>query len=468
MLHIDRTSKQSLYEQIYLQIRNDILNGIVKPNSRLLSTRTLATELGLARNTIISAYHQLEIEGYIRAVTGSGFYVNPVSTFTSIHNSDSNIFPYNIQVKDTELKANKFDFQYGNIDTNIFPMNTWRKCILLALDYIVSQPTLTYMEKQGELRLRIAIARYLYQARGVRCTPEQIVITSGHQQSLEILTKLFPNHQYTFSMEEPGYDGTRDIFESNNYNINPILLEDDGINTDKLSKLDTTLLYVTPSHQFPTGCVLSIMKRLSILAWANESNSYIIEDDYDSELRYNMLSIPSLQSLDNNMRTIYLGTFSKSLSPDLRISYMILPKTIYEKYNDLFKLTNCTVPKVLQIALSEFIEKGYFEKHLNTLRTYYKKKYELLCSSIKNIFKQDAKIQGSSAGLHLLISINSPYNQTELIRKASINDVAIYPVDIYWIQKNKCPQNQVMLGFGNISLNNIPIAIKELYNAIYR
>nr|WP_315024568.1 PLP-dependent aminotransferase family protein [uncultured Aminipila sp.] len=466
MLDINRTSKQSLYEQIYLQIKNDILNGIIKPDSRLLPTRTLAAELHLGRNTVTLAYHQLEIEGYIRAATGSGFYVNPVSTLTLVDNSNSDFSPCHTPVETKILKANNFDFQYGSIDTNIFPINTWRKCMIFALDSIVAQPALTYMDKQGDLRLRTAIAHYLYQARGVQCSSEQVVITSGHQQSLQILTKLFPNQQYSFSMEEPGYDGTRVIFEANNYNINPILLEDDGINIDELSKLDTTLLYVTPSHQFPTGSVLPIMKRLSILAWANNNNSYIIEDDYDSELRYNMLPIPSLQSLDKNMRTIYLGTFSKSLSPDFRISYMVLPKNIYKKYNQLFKLTNCTVPKILQIALSEFFENGYFEKHQNILKTYYKKKHELLCYSIKNIFKKDATIHGSSAGLHILLSINCSYNQTELIEKASNNGVTIYPIDIYWIQKNRCPKNQIMLGFGSIRLEDIPIAIKELHEAI--
>lgn len=466
MLYIDRTSKQSLYEQIYLQIKNDILSGIIKPNSRLLSTRALAADLHLGRNTVTLAYHQLEIEGYIRAVTGSGFYVNPVSTLTLVDNPDLDFLPCHTPLEAKKPKADNFDFQYGSIETNIFPVNTWRKCMLFALDSIASQPALTYMETQGERRLRTAIAHYLYQARGVRCSSEQVVITSGHQQSLEILTTLFPNQQYSFSMEDPGYEGTRVIFEANNYNINPISLEDDGINIDALSQLNTTLLYVTPSHQFPTGSVLPIMKRLSILAWANKNNSYIIEDDYDSELQYNLLPIPSLQSLDKNMRTIYLGTFSKSLSPDFRISYLVLPNNICKRYFQLFKLTNCTVPRILQIALAYFFEKGHFEKYQNKLKTYYKKKYELLCHSIKSVFKQDATIQGSSAGLHILLSINCPYNQMEIIEKASNIGVTVYPIDIYWIQKSRCPQNQIMLGFGSIRLKDIPLAIKELHQAI--
>lgn len=467
MINISRTSHLTLYEQLYLQLKDDILNGIAPPNSRLPATRTLAKELGISRNTVVSAYHQLEIEGYLRSTTGSGFYVNPLFKLDSLHSSNLEVPKIHNTLKGNDKKEYQYDFQYGSVDTNIFPANSWRKCIVTAFDTMLNQENLSYMDKQGELRLRTSIAKYLYQARGVRCTPEQIIMTSGHQHSLEILTKLFPKNNYSISLEEPGYDGTRTIFEMNNYDINTIPLENDGIDIKRLSELNNTLLYITPSHQFPTGCILSIVKRLSILDWASKNDCYIIEDDYDSELRYNMLPIPSLQSLDNNERTVYLGTFSKSLSPDLRISYIILPNPILQKYYELYKQMQCTVPKILQIALSEFFESGNFERHINILKTHYKKKYEILCNSIKKTFGKKAVIQGSDAGLHLLLSLECDYNQAEIIEKAANRGVQVYSTDIYWISKNDFPQNQIMLGFSKIDIRDIPLAIDELYNAIY-
>lgn len=467
MITINRESHLTLYEQLYLQLKDDILNNIIGSNSRLPATRKLADELGISRNTVVSAYHQLEIEGYLRSVAGSGFYVNPLVKVNLMHSSNNNVLKVHSTITDKDIKESKYDFQYGSIDSDIFPANFWRKSIAAAFDTILNQESLPYMDKQGELRLRVSIANYLYQARGVRCSPEQIVITSGHQHSLEILTKLFPKINYSVSLEEPGYDGTRIIFDMNQYEINTIALENDGIRLKKLSKLHNTLLYITPSHQFPTGCVLSISKRLSILDWASKNESYIIEDDYDSELRYHMLPIPSLQSLDSNGRTIYLGTFSKCLSPDLRISYIVLPDLILKKYQEIYKHINCTVPKILQIALYEFFESGNFGKHINILRTHYKKKHEILCNSIKKTFGQKAIIHGSSAGLHLLLSIQSDYNQNEIIERAANHSVQVYPTDVYWIDKKNCPHNQIMLGFSKIKIHDIPLAIQELYHAIY-
>lgn len=467
MINLNRTSRNALYEQLYLQIKNDITAGMIAPDSRLPATRTLADELGISRNTVTAAYYQLELEGYLHAIKGSGFYVNSLLNLDLIKNTsleDPSFLPVH---EDSDLKKCKYDFQYGNIDGNIFPTNSWRKCIISSFDSIADQTYLSYTDKQGEFRLRIAISNYLYQTRGVRCTPKQILITSGHQHSLQLLTKLLPKEEYSVSLEEPGYDGTRAIFEMNKYDMNTVHLEDDGISIDDISRLKNTLLYVTPSHQFPTGCVCSISKRLEILNWARKHNSYIIEDDYDSELRYHMLPVPSLQSLDQSERTIYLGTFSKSLSPDLRIAYVVLPELVLKNYNETFKLINCTVPKHLQIALAEFFENGSYERHINMLKTHYKKKYDLICSCIKKTFGKKAAIQGSSAGLHLLLSINSPYKQHQIIKRALDCDVQVYPTDIYWKNKKNCPQNQILLGFSSIHIHDIPTAIEKLHQAVY-
>lgn len=467
MINLNRTSHHALYEQLYLQIKNDITTGMIAPDSRLPATRTLADELGISRNTVTAAYYQLELEGYLHAVKGSGFYVNSLLKLDLINNTSLENPSFSLVQDNNDRGICKYDFQYGNIDANIFPTNSWRKCIISSFDKIADQTYLSYTDKQGEFRLRTSISTYLYQTRGVRCTPKQILITSGHQHSLQLLTELLPKEKYSVSLEEPGYDGTRAIFEMNKYNMNTVHLEDDGIFIDDISTLENTLLYVTPSHQFPTGCVYSISKRLEILNWASKHNSYIIEDDYDSELRYHMMPVPSLQSLDHSERTIYLGTFSKSLSPDLRIAYVVLPEHVLKNYNEIFKLINCTVPKHLQIALAEFFENGSYERHINMLKTHYKKKYDLIYSYIKKTFGKKAAIQGSSAGLHLLLSINSPYGQHQIIKRALDCDVQVYPTDIYWKNKKDCPQNQILLGFSSIHIHDIPTAIEKLHQAVY-
>lgn len=466
MVIIDTTSKMSFYQQIYSQIKEDIFMGSLKAGSRLTATRLLADELGVARNTVIAAYDQLEIEGYIYSKRGSGYYVNKV--YDSSYSQKMELPPPYMPPQSKSTNNIKYDFQYGAIDTTVFPNNHWKKSLLHAHDAMMAETSLIYIDKQGEYKLRKAISHYLYHARGVNCNPDQIIITSGHQQSLEYISRIFDCSNYSFSMEEPGYDGSRNIFEKSQYKMNPIELDKNGINLSKLDELSNTLLYLTPSHQFPTGCILPIAKRLSILSWAQQKNSYIIEDDYDSELRYDTLPIPSLHSLDHHHRTIYLGTFSKSLSPDLRISYMVLPPKAVSVYHEIYQSSNCTVSKIMQLTLADFFENGQYEKHLNILRTYYKKKHDLLHSSIRKIFKDKASIQGKGAGLHILVTFDTTLEQSEIINRAKEKGIIIYPVDIYWFQGEKAPKNQILLGYGNIQINDIPTAIECLYNIIFQ
>ena len=316
-------------------------------------------------------------------MTGSGYYVENISAFSPDKKSRQS---HNIQHSSRQSgKTFDYTFSYGNLDYNCYHSRAWRKCLTNAWDMISMADTASYQMSQGSYTLRSLITEYLYMSRGVNCTPEQIILTSGHQRSIDIITHIFSSSDYSFAMEDPGYNGTWEIVSQSPFRIIPIPLEDDGVSIEHIQRLRDTLLYVTPSHQFPMGSILPISKRLELIEWAVQSGSYIIEDDYDSELRYQSRPIPSLQSIDNSGRTIYLGTFSKSMSPDLRISYMVLPEKLMKDYSSRYSHTNCTVPTVLQLALIEFIQSGNYQRHIGAMKNHYNLMEELNCDTVFTI-----------------------------------------------------------------------------------
>ena len=284
MISIDKASDKSLYEQLYEQMKSEILNEHYAAGEKLPATRQLAAEHKLSRNTVVSAYNQLELEGYIRSVTGSGYYVENISAFSPDKKPRQS---HNIQHSSRQSgKTFDYTFSYGNLDYNCYHSRAWRKCLMNAWDMISMADTASYQMSQGSYTLRSLITEYLYMSRGVNCTPEQIILTSGHQRSIDIITHIFSPSDYSFAIEDPGYNGTWEIVSQSPFRIIPIPLENDGVSIDHIQRLRDTLLYVTPSHQFPMGSILPISKRLELIEWAAQSGSYIIEDDYDSELRY--------------------------------------------------------------------------------------------------------------------------------------------------------------------------------------
>jgi GntR family transcriptional regulator/MocR family aminotransferase len=462
MFTLDKKCTIPLYKQLYEQLKKEILSGNVSAGQRLPSTRELASEYKLSRNTIIGAYQQLEIEGYIKPITGSGYYVEKLTSFKA-DSPKVDIFP---SVTETSYQRYDYTFAYGDLDYNCYSSKAWRKCLQNAYNRLASQKRTIYEELQGSIHMRQILSGYLYQSRGVKCSADQIIFTSGHQQSLHIIASLFSHMDWGFAMENPGYSGTRQVMEQNHFHITPIPVEADGISVHAVQDLFHTLLCVTPSHQFPLGSVLPISKRLQILEWAKTNDGYIIEDDYDSELRYHNRPVPSLQSIDSDNRTIYLGTFSKSLSPDLRIAYVILPVQLLPSYREKYLYANCTVPALLQSALAEYIENGEYQRHINTMRTYYRKKHDYIRNYVRDTLTGKAVLIGEDAGLHFVISIQTKQTQTELIERFAQNKIRIYPTELFWADKTLCPQNQLLLGFSAIPLTQLPEAMKKLSEVI--
>lgn len=459
MLHIDKNSKTPVYEQIYEHFSHEILQGILISGDVLPATRKLAKDLGISRNTVDRAYQQLKIEGYISSTVGSGFTVNDIPTIPNVKvpKTHSTLLP-------TAAPSPQHDFIYGSMNSSVFPFRKWEQCTSNVLAKMELDPIIAYPEHNGEYCLQAELCKYLYSARGVVCHPEQVIITGGQQYSMEIICNMFRDCT-DYVMEEPGYDGIREVFINHGFTIHPIPVEEDGLSSQALKNISTDLLYLMPSHQFPTGTVLSIAKRRRLINWALEQDAYIIEDDYDSELRYYTNPIPSMQSMDENKRVIYTGTFSKALAPFMRLAYIVLPEKLLPRYYDYYKRYNSHVTSLHQKVVAEFMSRGYYQRHINRLRTLYRKKMDMLIAAIENAFGDMVSIGGGEAGLHILIDVKTNLSQQEMIDRAMKKGIRLYSTECLYMNPSNCPPHQLLLGFPTVDENAFATVMETLRSA---
>jgi len=462
-LLIEEKSGEPLYFQLYQHIKKDIIKGKLEAQTRLPSIRALSSHLHISRNTVESAYHKLIDEGYVQSRPRSGLYVIELELDKLPTSLSSRKKP--IEVIKKEIATIQYDFKYGDVDVEHFPLATWRKLSSQCL-----QPEqvklFSYGDPQGEAGLRVEIAKYLYDSRGVNCSPNQIIIGAGIQYLLSVLSRLVGISANSIAMEEPGYDGARTIFRHNGFSINPIPLDEDGLNIHKLYESKSRMVYITPSHQFPYGMVMPIAKRIQLLKWAEDLKGIIIEDDYDSEFRYAGKPIPSLQNLDVNHRTVYLGTFSKCLLPSLRIAYMILPPNLLDLYNKQdYQLYDQTVSWFHQKTLELFMSNGHWEAHIRKMRNIYHRKQSTLIEKIRELMGDQVTVIGQNAGLHILLRVHNDMNEAELIKAASREGVKVYAVSPFWEKQNQAETSMVQIGFGGLSNEDIVLGIHSLYRA---
>lgn len=310
---------------------------------------------------------------------------------------------------------------------------------------------------QGEYELRAQITRYLYESRGISCDPAQIVIGSGTEQLLPMILRLFDG-KAMIALENPGYSPLPR--EEMKHRIIPIKVDEDGIIVEKLEQTAAQLVYVTPSHQFPTGAVLSASRRAQLLKWATTHNSYIIEDDYDSEFRYIGKPIPALLALNKDANVIYMSTFSKSLMPSLRVAYFVLPKSLLSTYKETFSYYSATVPRFEQHILARFMQEGHFSKHLNRMRKTYRKKHDKLLEIFQSHYPQ-VEVFGQLAGMHICISFESKYSEQQLLERLIDSNIRIQPISSY--SYNLEPRKPTfILGFGGIPFEQIENAVHSL------
>ena len=456
---LDSKSKIPLYIQIYNYIKKEILQGRIEVGSRLPSHRNLSLQLNVSRNTVEFAYQQLIAEGYVESKHRRGLFVASID-YDMIRTTNNN----NIVNRQKSVQGNfRFDFSHGSIDTSSFPLSTWKKitnnCLL---EY--ENDLFTKENPQGEWQLRSEISRYLYQARGVQSTPEQIIIGAGTQPLLWLLLQLL-GYENIYAMENPGFHRVRAIMQSCGLQIQPISLDEKGIHISSLYESDANVAYVTPSHQFPYGMIMPLSRRMELLKWANDISGYIIEDDYDGEFRYIGKPIPSLQGLDTNGRVIYMGTFSKSFLSSFRMSYMVLPQTLLANYEHDGTIFKQTVSKIQQLTFATFMREGYWNRHLNRIRTVYKKKHQLLVHTIQQEMGTLVDIIGSQSGLHIVLHVHNEMNEQQLIDKAAEKGVKVYPISLYDAVHDLRKESYILMGFGGLSVDDILCAIQLLKKA---
>ncbi|GED17343.1 MocR-like pyridoxine biosynthesis transcription factor PdxR [Aneurinibacillus migulanus] len=457
---LDNKNGKPLYIQLANYIKQEILSGRIKPKEKLPSKRNLSNYLGLSLNTIQSAYEQLCAEGYIESKPRKGLFVTTFDNDIIFNQRDFE----KLESKSKQVQVNaKIDFNSGKVDLEHFPYAIWRKLTIQSL--YEDQGELFYNgNPQGELLLREQIAAYLFASRGVRCSAEQIIIGAGTQVLIGLLCMLI-GKEHIYALENPGFHRTRMTLQDLGVHTVSIPLDEDGININQLKNTNANVVYVTPSHQFPYGMIMPISRRMDLLKWAEEKNGYIIEDDYDGEYRYKGKPIPSLQGLDTKENVVYLGTFSKSLIPSIRISYMVLPSSLMKKYQEHFTIYKQTVSRLHQDTLYRFMENGLWQSHLNKMRTLYRKKHSTLMLAVKNYLGEKVNIIGEKSGLHIVLEVKNSMEEDELINTAMNVGVKVYPLSIYYNGTIGSLGCRILLGFGGVSETEINTGIRLLKEA---
>ncbi|PKM38665.1 MAG: GntR family transcriptional regulator [Firmicutes bacterium HGW-Firmicutes-9] len=459
ILQVDKSTNIPIYLQLYEYFKREITDGNLRENDKLPSKRHLANHLQCSLNTVQAAYNQLLDEGYILSKARSGYFVTIVENISPTADLD--------KLKETSEDSGlnlPYDFSLHGIDENGFPIRIWRK---LCNTIICRENNELFRESnlQGLFRLRSSIASYLHDARGVICSAKQIVISSGTEYLLQLLIQLF-EHDYVYAIENPGYEKFALLFSSNRARFVPVQVEADGIDVEQIEKSSAQVVCITPSHQFPLGSVMPINRRIRLLNWAYSApERYIIEDDYDSEFRYIGKPIPSLQGLDSEGRVIYIGSFSKSLSPSLRISYMVIPPELMERYLWKMSFSICSAPVLEQEILHRFIDNGYYDRHLNRMRKLYRQKREVMVNTIQQMMPNTAII-GANAGLHLVLKVNNGMSEDNLIERAKIEGVQVYGISSYFYDTPPARYHDVVaLGFAALEETEIVSAITLLRKA---
>lgn len=457
LIELNKEIETPLYEQIYQQIRDDITDGKLTVGEKLPSKRKLGDFLDISQTTIELAYGQLAAEGFIISKPRKGYFVQEIEELAYVQPVGA------ISVNSIKTpKELDIDFSPGKIDTEFFPFKQWRKYAKDVIDES-SRHLLLLGHPHGDPELRQEIATYLYHSRGVDCSADQIIVGSGTEQLMPLLIRLLgPEAKY--AIEDPGYPLTHHVFFHNNREAIPISVDEEGMDVHALTQSSANVAYVTPSHQFPTGTVLSAARRMALLNWAASSNSnFIIEDDYDSEFRYTGRPIPSLQGMDKVGKVIYLSTFSKSLMPSLRIAYMVLPPVLLEKYEKAFIHYSSTVPRFDQHTLAHFMADGHFARHLNRMRKVYKRKLQLLTDSLQ-AYTPHISFSGDEAGMHILINIHTDDDEAMLTKRALNKGIRVYGLNEYRkVEKKQRPS--FLIGFGGLSDAQIPEYVERLMSA---
>ena len=463
---LDGRNGESLYSYLYKCIRNDILTGVLKPGSRLPSKRSFADHLGVSVVTIENAYSQLQSEGFLYSVPKRGFYVSYIQTTRPKLNSDQNQCsqsfyspPSYTPPTESNIRINLFS---NRIAAENFPFSIWAKLMRETL----SQNQNALMEPSpsaGIPELRQAIAKHLYDFRSMEVKADQIIIGAGTEYLYSLLIQLL-GYDKTYAVEFPGYQKLTHIYECHKTTCVNIPIDEAGIIISRLNAAKADVVHLSPSHHYPTGIVTPISRRYELLAWANQAPMrYIIEDDYDSEFRLSGKPIPTLQGIDSSECVIYMNTFTKTLSPTIRISYMVLPDHLLKKFNNNMGFYSCTVSNFEQYTLAKFVDQGHFERHINRMRTHYRQIRDRFIAAIKESpLRNRVQISNADSGLHFLLKVKTSISDEALLHRAEAHGLGILCLSQFNHKDLVCPQNILIISYAGLNSEEIPMAVQLL------
>ncbi|HJR64606.1 MAG TPA: PLP-dependent aminotransferase family protein [Gemmatimonadaceae bacterium] len=480
LIPLDPDAAEPLYRQIYRALREAILGGRLLPGVRLPSTRTLATELGVSRNTVLAAYDQLLAEGYLDGRVGSGTVVaeSGVSRLASVAAarppspgsgvrapSRRGARVASLPIKLSFLGGASRAFSPGVPALDEFPLRLWRR--LASRRRSEARPSiLEYGDSPGYRPLREAVAGYLGAARGVRCDPDQVLIVAGSQQALDLTARVVLDPGDTAWIEDPGYFGARGALVAAGARVVAVPLDDEGLSVDAgiARAPDARLAYVTPSHQFPTGMTMSLARRLALLDWARRRGAWILEDDYDSEFRYASRPLSALQGIDADGLVIYTGTFSKVLFPALRLGYLVAPPALVDAFVAARLFTDTHAPIGEQAVLAEFLAEGHFERHVRRMRSLYHERQEVLIESAKQELAPALTIGASEAGMHVVGWLAPGADDCSASRQAARHGVDAIAISAFALEPPA--RGGLVLGYSHLAPAEIRGGVRKLKRAL--
>lgn len=478
-IKLSRQLATPLYLQLYEQLRAMILGSRLRPGDRLPPGRNLAKELGVARVIVSQAYEQLVMEGYVTGKTGAGTFVAAKLPDHLLNAARNNHVPSKAPAHaakplptrpaenaQTGSRIDAVAFQVGMPALDLFPYKLWQQAGNQVLKNF-KQAHLGYEDTLGYWNLRKAIAAYLRIARAVTCEAEQVIVVTGSQQGLNLVVECLLSKGDKVWMEDPGYHGARIAFTNAGVTLCPIPVEADGLNVMHGVQHfpDAKLAYVTPSHQFPMGCTLSHAKREQLLDWARQQESWILEDDYDSEFRYEGRPLPSLQGMDTGGRVIYSGTFSKVLFPGLRLAYIVLPTVqMVGQFKRVKDNQDRQSPVMEQLILCDFMEGGYFLRHIRKMRLLYAERQQQLLQLLQTHLKDQLRVSVSPSGMHLLCWLPEDIDMPRFKDAIQKQQLAIAFVSYFTIQYKLPPA--IMLGFTAYTKYKMKVGVEKLQSCL--
>ncbi|QOX63079.1 PLP-dependent aminotransferase family protein [Anoxybacterium hadale] len=457
-IELDRTHERSFTKQIYIQIRKKIVSGLLKAGDRLPSTRELSKDLGVARNTVLTAYELLVSEEFLYSLPGAGFYVGPeisrVKQPVQIGDSIA------ASLSDMTLPNELINFDSGLPALDLFPRSKWNHAAAKALNEAPAS-VLGYDDPQGRPELREALSGYLKRTRGIECRPEQIIITSGTKQGLTLVAKSLLNDKSEVWIEDPTNENVKQIFLYHTNKIIPFSVDEHGI-TPYLFPRDRkpTLIFVTPSHQFPMGGILPIKRRLELVEFARKSGCYILEDDYDSEFTYQGLPANSLYEFDSKY-VIHAGTFSKTMFPSLRLGYLVVPNKLVPLIREWKRLADHHSNSIYQLALMRFLESGEMERHIRRMKKVYLSRRDHLLALLRKYFGDNVTVYGFHAGMHIVAEFVGGSFPEETIRQLLNRGIYVVPVEKHAIVKGN-HSSQIILGYASLCYDDMERGLEIL------